>query len=120
MQSSSRHILIADDNRDARELIRFLLERSGYTVSEAIDGQDALEKIDAHRPDLVLLDLMMPVMDGWTVLERLRSRADPPRIVVLSGYADQSRAMAAGARGFVPKPFRPGELLATCSGALAA
>src|SRR5262249_33405808 len=115
-----KRILVVDDDRDAREFISVMLEDTGYAVDQATNGREALEKIERQQPDLVLLDIMMPVMDGWTVLERLQGRTYAPRIVVLSAYADLPRALAAGARGCVPKPFHPAELLATCIGALAA
>jgi CheY-like chemotaxis protein len=91
-----------------------VLTIAGYDVEDAADGYEALERVAARRPDLILLDLMMPVLDGWTVLDRLREMRDPPPVVVVSAYLDRGRAVAAGAAGYINKPFRSAELLEAC------
>lgn len=99
---------------------RPVLETAGYAVDSADDGEEALEKIQVARPDLVVLDLMMPKLDGWEVLERLRGLAQPPAVVILSACPDPPRAIRAGAVGCLSKPFRFGELIETCVTALPA
>ena len=117
------HVLVVDDERDVQALVRLVLERQGYDVDAASDGREALEKIGLRRPDLVVLDLMMPEIDGWGVLERLRAAGSPPRVVLLSAYAHdprtQQRGAEAGAWACLGKPFRLPELISTCEKALA-
>jgi len=110
---------VVDDDRDVQELVSTVLRSEGYEVECAGNGEEALRKIDTGKPELVVLDLMMPVMDGWTVLERLRTRgAARPVVVVLSAYAERSRALTAGAADFIVKPFSITELTASCRRAL--
>jgi CheY-like chemotaxis protein len=87
-----RQVLIVDDNSQLRQLLRALLQSDGRfeVVDEAADGIDALRLVDELDPELVLLDLSMPGMDGIEVLERLAEREDPPITVVLSGYTDEA------------------------------
>ncbi len=106
-----KKILVADDKASSRELVRTVLEHSGYEVLEAGDGAEAVEKVLAHQPDLVLLDLQMPKLDGFGVVARLledkRFRSVP--IVALTANAmqgDCERAMAAGFSGYITKPIR--------------
>ena len=109
MNGEQKTILIADDMPNGRELIRTVLERSGYSVIEAADGQEALEKIHASRPHLVILDLQMPVLDGYGVIRRLRS--DPQYftlpVVAITANAmqgDREKTLAAGFTGYLAKP----------------
>jgi CheY-like chemotaxis protein len=112
-----QRILIVDDEPDIHIFVGRVLSDAGYEVEVAMDGQEALEKIGGRRPDLVLLDLMMPVLDGWGVLEKLRTFDSPPPVVVLTAHGDFS-AFARGIRervmAFIAKPFHFGDLLATC------
>ena len=114
MSSVKQLILVVDDERAIRELLVRVLTINGYEVEGAADGFEALERLSARRPDLVLLDLMMPVLDGWSVLDRLRQHADPPPVIVVSAYLDRGRAVAAGASGYLEKPFRSAELIEAC------
>lgn len=119
----ARRILVVDDERDVQALVSMVLERQGYEVEAASDGREALEKIGRHRPDLIVLDLMMPEIDGWGVLERLRAQqGPPPRVVLLSAYAHdpntRQRGLDAGACACLGKPFRLPELISTCEQAL--
>jgi len=107
-------ILVVDDEKAIRELLCRVLVIGGYEVEAAADGYEALERVSTRRPDLILLDLMMPVLDGWTVLDRLRDMPDAPPVVVVSAYLDRGRAVAAGASGYINKPFRSAELLEAC------
>ncbi len=105
----SRKILVADDNNASRELIREVLEMSGYDVVEASDGQDAVDRARESMPDLILVDIQMPRLDGYGVLKALR--ADPAlsalRVVALTAFAmqgDRERAIDAGFDGYITKP----------------
>ncbi len=89
-------------------------EEQGYAVETAGDGATALERIRTARPDLLVLDLMMPVLDGWGVLRELRGGAGPP-VVLLSAAADPRRAIREGAAASLVKPFAIEDLVATCS-----
>src|SRR5512134_3653799 len=102
----AKRILVVDDERDVRSLVCHILIDQGYEVEQAVDGRDALAKIQAHPPDLVVLDLMMPELDGWQVLRELQGFAVRPRVVVLSAFGDVRGVTEAGAVGFLPKPFR--------------
>jgi DNA-binding response OmpR family regulator len=111
---SDRRILVVDDDPDIRGLVRELLDRRGFTVTEARDGQEALRAFFSERPDLVVLDVAMPVLDGWKTLERIRELSDVP-VVMLTAKADElekTRGLRAGADDYVTKPFGRQELLA--------
>lgn len=112
-----KRILVVDDEEDTRLFVAELLQGAGYAVDLAADGGEALRKAEETRPHLIVLDLLMPTMTGWEVLEQLRAGEAPP-IVVLSAFADRERALAEGAAGCLSKPFDFGELLATCEQAL--
>lgn len=109
-----KRVLVVDDDFDIQLLLRLELEAEGYEVETADNGRIALERIPAMRPDVVLLDVMMPEIDGWGVLQRLE---DPkPPIIVVSGLATNrdthyAYAIELGALGFVSKPFDAEELL---------
>lgn len=101
-------VLVVDDDPDLLSLIELVFRRAGYDVIVAPDGQVALDLIDAEGPDVVLLDLMMPTMDGFTVLQRLRRRVRSPRVVCLtakSGRMDRERAWRLGVDEYMTKPF---------------
>lgn len=108
-------VLIVDDEPMARTLLRLMLVRAGFHVSEAEDGYDALEKVRKNQPDVVLLDVMMPGMDGFTVCEKLRSEvttAELP-IIMLSAKTDLdsiNKGLRAGATIYLTKPISPEEL----------
>lgn len=117
-------ILLVEDEDTLRRVMRDLLEQEGYAICEARDGAEALEQVDRHNPDLVLLDLNLPNVDGYTVLAQLRSRprtADLP-VVVLSARGDEDnevRVLRLGATDFLTKPFRPRALSARLEATLA-
>jgi CheY-like chemotaxis protein len=106
---SRKRILLADDNDASRELIREVLEGSGYIVIEAADGRETLRKVNENPPDLLLLDIQMPHVDGYGVLNALRGDlrfAELP-VVALTAFAmhgDRERALGAGFDGYVTKP----------------
>jgi CheY-like chemotaxis protein len=104
-----KRILIVDDKATSRELLRTVLEKQGYTVMEAGDGAEALQKARADNPDLILLDLQMPIRDGYEVLSELRQdpRYAALPIVALTASAmqgDREKALAAGFTGYLSKP----------------
>ncbi len=108
-------VLVVDDDPRLRELIRVNLELEGYMVREAGDAPQALAAIDTQAPDLVLLDVVMPGVDGWQLLQRLQEKHGSIPVIMFSGTVDERSAAEAaerGARGFVGKPFDPKELLA--------
>jgi CheY-like chemotaxis protein len=116
-------ILIADDYTDNRELLRLVLAAAGYRIREARDGREALAMAREELPDLLLVDLSMPVLDGWGVLREVRadeSMSGLP-LVAITAFADveRARALAEGFSGYVGKPFRSQELLETVGRLLA-
>lgn len=117
-QAAPKRILVVDDEQDMQSLLCCILETTGYVVDCADDGRQALDKIGANRPDLVVLDLVMPVLDGWGVLEALVERTNPPPVVIVSAFADHSRAQELGAFSCLSKPFRLGDLLDACQDAM--
>lgn len=106
-------VLVVDDDPDILEAISDILEVEQYRVVKARNGLEALERVEAERPDAILLDLMMPVMDGATFAQALKQRParDVP-IVVISADGNPQRAAAVGARAFLAKPFDIDTLLA--------
>jgi len=107
-------VLIVDDEPDVLLLLRVNLEAAGYDTVLAADGETALNRIEDAEPDLVLLDIMMPVMDGWGVLRALSERENGPRVVVVSANSsdrDIIRALTSGALDYVTKPFDPDDLV---------
>ena len=111
-------MLVVDDADAIRELIAVNLELEGYDVDRAADGEDALEAVSRQRPDVITLDVMMPRLDGFATIERLRgdpSTADIPVVLVTgrASAADLARGEALGVDGYLTKPFEPAELLAT-------
>jgi two-component system response regulator MprA len=111
-------ILVVDDDELVRILACTVLEHAGYVVDSASDGAEALEKIDAMRPDLVLLDLMMPRVDGWSVLQALERRPARPRVLILSAHDDRGGTLDGEVIPVIRKPFRYDELLNACARAL--
>jgi DNA-binding response OmpR family regulator len=112
--SVRRRVLVVDDQEDVRDLLVALLGRAGYTVETAPDGREGLRALYATTPDLVLLDVAMPELDGWKTLERIRELTDVP-VVMLTARAselEKVRALKAGADDYVTKPFGRQELLA--------
>ncbi|MBI4260258.1 MAG: response regulator [Actinobacteria bacterium] len=110
-------VLVVDDEPDLSWVLSFNLEVEGYRTFVAADGRTALEAVREHRPTLIILDVMMPVMDGWSVLEELRELPDAerPLTVVISARtspADRDRAEELGVDAYIPKPFELDEVIA--------
>jgi two-component system, response regulator, stage 0 sporulation protein F len=108
-------ILVTDDESGIRLMLRTALESDGYSVTEATNGRDALESIKRHTPDLMVLDLNMPVLDGMAVLEQMKSLAalNKPRVIILTAYGSIPAAVKAtklGAVDFLEKPITPADL----------
>ncbi len=108
-------VLIAEDNAVNRELLRELLELRGYTVLEACDGQEALHMIEQAKPELLLLDIGMPVMDGFAVIRKIRENPRLTRlpVVAVTAYAmrgDRERILNSGFDGYLSKPLNPSSL----------
>ena len=109
-------VLLVEDEADIRELIRYSLAQAGLEVEEASDGAEALEKLRAFAPDLIVLDLMLPGMPGLEVCRRLRSRADTAQLPIMvvsarSNPSEKALGLAMGADDYVTKPFSPRDLL---------
>jgi excisionase family DNA binding protein len=115
-QQAGPAVLVVDDDERVRELVRSELEREGYDVQEAASADEGLAAIEARKPELVLLDVMMPHVDGWEMLRKIQERHGVGAIPVLmfSGEVDEKargQAASSGARGFVGKPFDVAELV---------
>lgn len=104
----TNNILVVDDESDVRDLLSKFLTRRGYDVATAGDGEAAIEAIREYRPDIVLLDIRLPKIDGLSVLQRLRDESDEVAIITMSGNADEDTArksLELGAADFITKPF---------------
>ena len=116
-----KRVLIVEDEASIARILEHNLERAGFATVIAADGEAALECVRATRPDLVILDLLLPRLDGWAVAERLkadRSTADIP-ILMLSIVADRERGLAAGAIDYMTKPFTMNDVIARVRSLLA-
>ena len=113
----SKRILLVEDQPDNRKIIRDMLRGTDYEIMEAENGEEALAAIAKQRPDLILMDIQLPVMDGYTATRRIKAdptlRAIP--IIAVTSYAlsgEDKKARAAGCYDYVPKPYSPRQLLA--------
>jgi len=113
-------VLVADDDAPILRLVRTKLQADGYSVVTAMNGREAVEIFERERPDIVILDLMMPVMDGFEAMQRIRQMSNAPVIMLTarSGQADKIRGLDLGADDYVTKPFSPGELSARVAAVL--
>lgn len=107
-------ILVADDDKNICELLRLYLEKEGYTVVLANDGEEALERFTAETPDILLLDVMMPKLDGWQVCREIRKKSEAPIIMVTAKGEtfDKVLGLELGADDYVVKPFDTKEVVA--------
>ena len=107
-------VLIVEDDKNIQELLQLYLEKEGYAVTLAADGQQGLAKFRAIKPDLVLLDVMMPVMDGWEVCTAIRAESRTPVIMLTakSELEDKITGLKSGADDYITKPFEMRELIA--------
>ncbi len=120
MTEDARRILVVDDETPIRRFLKVVLAAQGYSVSEAANGQAALDSVPANRPDLIILDLGLPDIDGVEVTRRLREWSQTPIIIlsVRESEGDKIAALDAGADDYLVKPFGAGELLARMRAAL--
>lgn len=112
---AQRLILTADDNMQIRMLVKAALRSLGHDLIEAVNGEQALEMAIEHRPDLVLLDVTMPKLDGWEVLHFMRQRPETAEVPVMmlttaAQGSDLAHAAALGCNGYLTKPFTPTDL----------
>ena len=110
-----KRILIVEDNATSRELLRAVLEKQGYSIIEASDGEEALQQLKQSTPDLVLLDLQIPIRNGYDVLKAIRGDESLARLPVVALTAsamrgDREKALAAGFTGYIAKPVGPTQL----------
>jgi len=115
-------ILVVEDNMDNYELVRFILERAGYDVFLAVNGRDGVSAARLQQPDLILMDLGMPEMDGWIATQKLKSDEATKSIPLYALTAhtlpgERKRAMEAGCDGYVSKPIRMEKFLGMIEGA---
>ena len=113
----SKRILVVEDQPDSRQIIRDMLAPTDYEITEAENGEEALAAITKQRPDLILMDVQMPIMDGYTATRRIKGDAalrSIPIIAVTSFALDgeEQTARAAGCDDYVPEPYSPRQLLA--------
>lgn len=113
----SKRILVVEDQPDNRKIIRDMLAGTDYEITEAENGEEALASIAKQRPDLILMDIQLPVMDGYTATRRIKTdpalRSIP--IIAVTSYAlsgEEKKAREAGCDDYVPKPYSPRQLLA--------
>ena len=120
MASQHHSVLVVDDEQDLRALLEQTLAASGYDVTLANDGRAGIKAFFELRPDLVILDVAMPEMDGWTALARIREIADTPVIMLtaMGEVRDRVAGLKQGADDYVVKPFSPAELVARCDAVL--
>jgi DNA-binding response OmpR family regulator len=118
MSETPRKVLIVDDEPNIVTALEFLLKQSGYDIRLAANGAEALEQVENYRPDVVLMDVMMPIKSGFEVCQRMRERPefDQIKIVMLSAKgseAEVSKGLSLGADLYITKPFSTQELVAT-------
>ena len=119
----SKRILVVEDQEDLRGVLRDLLTGSGYVVAEAADGQAGVETTRSERPDLVLMDIQLPVMDGYEATRQIKADASlkATPVIAVSSFAmkgDEEKARAAGCDHYVTKPYSPVQLLRIIRGFL--
>jgi two-component system, cell cycle response regulator DivK len=110
----SKRILVVEDQEDNRQIMRDMLAGTDYEITEAENGEHALAAIAKQRPDLILMDIQLPIMDGYTATRRIKDdpalRAIP--IIAVTSYVEDEKARAAGCDEYVPEPYSPRQLLA--------
>ena len=116
----ARNILVVEDDRNISDLIRMYMEKEGFEVRSAYDGGKAVEEFEKQAPDLVLLDIMLPVMDGWTVCAKIRETSQVPIIMLTakSEVNDRITGLEMGADDYIVKPFEMKELMARINAVL--
>ena len=115
--STMKKILVVEDTEDNRQILRDLLGMAGYDMIEAHDGAEGVAKAAEHRPDLILMDIQMPVMDGYEATRRIKANPELTAIpiIAVTSYAlsgDEQKARAAGCDAYIAKPYSPRQMLA--------
>jgi two-component system, cell cycle response regulator DivK len=113
----SKRVLIVEDQEDNRAILRDLLSKSGFDLIEATNGEEGVALAQSQRPDLILMDVQLPIIDGYEATRRIKSKAELRSIpiIAVTSYAlsgDEAKARAAGCDAYVAKPFSPRQLLA--------
>jgi twitching motility two-component system response regulator PilG len=117
-QSGKKKILVVEDSPTTRKVVVLTLKQKGYALMEAQDGLEALSKIDEERPDLILLDIILPKMDGYKILSLIKENKDLKDIPVImltskDGFIDKCKGKLAGSTAYLTKPFEPKDLIKT-------
>jgi two-component system cell cycle response regulator DivK len=112
----TKRILVVEDTEDNRQILRDLLTAAGFDLIEAVDGESGVAMAQAHKPDLILMDIQLPLMDGYEATRQIKS--DPALahipVIAVTSYAlsgDEEKTRAAGCNGYIAKPFSPRQLL---------
>jgi two-component system cell cycle response regulator DivK len=113
----TKRILVVEDTEDNRQIIRDLLTSAGYEMIEAVNGEEGVAKAAEHRPDLILMDIQLPVIDGYEATRRIKAQPELKHIpiIAVTSYAlsgDEAKTREAGCDAYVAKPFSPRQLLA--------
>jgi len=113
----TKRVLIVEDQEDLRDILSLALEGAGYIVIEAENGRQGVEKVTAERPDLVLMDIQMPVLDGYDATREIKASPEHSQtpVIAVSSYAmkgDEEKARAAGCDAYVTKPYSPKQVVA--------
>jgi two-component system cell cycle response regulator DivK len=113
----SKRVLVVEDHQDNRRILRDLLTSAGYEMIEAVTGEDGVALAEAHRPDLILMDIQLPGLDGYEATRRIKANPAlrPIPIIAVTSYAlsgDDAKALEAGCDAYITKPYSPRELLA--------
>ena len=108
--TATAYVLVIDDDASMARMMAMTLRMQGFTVKTASNGVEGLDQIEREKPDAIVLDIAMPVMDGRTFYRELRARGDATPVLVVSAYGARSASLELQAQGFMPKPFHPDEL----------
>jgi two-component system, cell cycle response regulator DivK len=110
----SKRILVVEDQADSRQIIRDMLAATDFEITEVENGEQALAAIGKQRPDLILMEIQLPIMDGYEATRRIKTdpalRSIP--IIAVTSYVEEQKALAAGCDEYVPEPYSPRQLLA--------
>ncbi len=107
-------VLIIEDNADSREIFRTVLEMAGYEVTEAVDGEDALQKIEEAEYSVILVDLSLPKISGWDLIEIIKKKYPATPLIAATAHAmsgDRDKALKAGCDDYISKPLKPSDLV---------
>lgn len=109
-----KKVLIIEDNSDSREILRTVLEKNAFEVVEAVDGEDALSKIEGMEYSVILVDLSLPKISGWDLIEKIKEKHPTTPLIAVTAHAmsgDRERSLNAGCDDYISKPLRPSALV---------